>query len=60
VTPAPDPAPSSRTPVTYVAYHYWAPAADRITHRVIPGEMFECHVTVGGKRFCLLFTRTDT
>jgi len=44
----------------YVAYDYWAPAANSVTHHVIPGEMFKCHVAVSGKRFCLLFTRPAT
>jgi hypothetical protein len=57
---APDAAPSSHAPVTYVAYDYWAPAANLATHKLIPGEAFKCHVTVNGKHFCLLFTRDDT
>jgi len=56
-TPAPDPAPSSRAPVTYVAYDYWAPAANSVTHELLPGQIFKCHVTANGKRFCVLFTR---
>jgi len=60
VTLAPDPHPSSHAPVTYVAYDFWAPAANPVTHTVIPGEMFECHVAVNGKRFCILYTREET
>ena len=43
--------------MTYVAYDYWAPAANPVTHELLPGEMFKCHVTANGKRFCVLFTR---
>jgi hypothetical protein len=57
---APDSAPPSRAAVTYVAYDYWAPAANPATHKLIPGAVFKCHVAVSGKRFCLLFTRNDT
>jgi hypothetical protein len=57
-TPAPDPAPSSHARITYVAYDYWAPAANPVTHKVIPGEVFKCHVTVSGKRVCWLFAAT--
>lgn len=60
LAPDPDPRPTSRAPVTYVAYDYWAPAASPVTHKMIAGEVFKCHVTVNGKRFCLLYTRADT
>jgi len=55
-TPAPDPAASNHAPVTYVAYDYWAPAANPVSHELLPGEMVKCHVTASGKRFCVLFT----
>jgi len=54
-TPAPDPAPASRNPVTYVAYSYVAEAVDRHTLRRLPGEWFRCWVSAGGDRYCLLF-----
>ena len=56
----PDPPPSSRAPVTYVAYDYRAPAWNPVTGKLIPNVMFACHVTVSGKRFCLRYTRGDT
>lgn len=54
--PAPDPAPGGRAPVRIVAYNYTVPAADPVTHKRIPGLWFECHVTVSGRRRCILFS----
>jgi hypothetical protein len=56
---APDPL-DKRAPIVYVSYDFWAPAANPVTHKIIAGEIFRCHVPVSGKRFCVLFARADT
>jgi hypothetical protein len=58
-SPAPDPYPTGRTAVSYVAYSFVAGAVDRRTGRRLAGEWFRCWVSVSGKRFCVLFRAAD-
>jgi hypothetical protein len=53
---APDPVPhTGSAPIIYEAYDYWTPAEDAKTHVPLLSESFKCHVSVNGKRFCILY-----